>query len=121
MSELWKRFAEAVDPVFSGYPLITALAVVGAVMAASNWASVQATGLAARVKCVWLGEQASQPHGAHSWTAIEFAPVGQGHDHRVLRRERGVQLLDDAEQLARFRAGHGGEAGLGGADGAGKW
>lgn len=43
MSGAWRRFAEAVDPVFSGYPLITALALVGAVMAASNWASRRLT------------------------------------------------------------------------------
>lgn len=43
MSDPWKQVVEAVDPVFSGYPLITALAVVGAVMAVSNWASRRLT------------------------------------------------------------------------------
>ena len=43
MSDPWQTLADVVDPVLSGYPLITALAVVGAVMAASNWASRRLT------------------------------------------------------------------------------
>jgi len=79
VSGAWRRFAEAVDPVFSGYPLITALALVGAVMAASNWASRRLTGgrvhgsaiaIFVGLLLAWCGGRATG--GAHGLADVEW-------------------------------------------------
>jgi len=42
--DVWRRMFEIVDPVFAGYPFVTALAMVGGIMAVSSWLSRRLTG-----------------------------------------------------------------------------
>jgi malonate transporter MadM subunit len=43
MMDAWGKVREIAAPVFDGYPLVTALVVVGGIMAASNWVSRRLT------------------------------------------------------------------------------